>query len=118
MNPDANRPVPEIGTFPKAEIGDEPGIPRRPGLRRGPPAGWRVATVASSFLLLSAVAGMASLLAGTLLLLPLALLAAPFLLRRRLRRNGHNSHNASHQSGGWRRRSSIFQPWGGKRSMA
>jgi hypothetical protein len=115
MNPDANRPVPEIGTFPKAEIGDEPGLPRRPGLRRGPPAGWRVATVASSFLLLSVVAGMASLLAGTLLLLPLALLAAPFFLRRKLRRKNPQS---SHQSGGWRRHSSIFQPWGGKRSMA
>lgn len=112
MNSDPNRPVPEIGTFPKAEIGDEPGMPRRPGMRRGPPAGWRVATVASSFLLLSVVAGMASLLAGTLLLLPLALLAAPFLLRRKMRRH------PTRQSGGWRRHSSIFQAWGGKRSMA
>ena len=112
MNSDPNRPVPEIGTFPKAEIGDEPGMPRRPGLRRGPPTGWRVATVASGFMLLSVVAGLASLLAGTLLLLPLALLAAPFLLRRKQRRN------RAHQSGSWRRQSSIFQPWGGKRRMA
>lgn len=118
MNPDANRPIPEIGTFPKAEIGDEPGIPRRPGLRRGPPAGWRVATVASSFLLLSAVAGMASLLAGALLLLPLALLAAPFFMRRWLRRKAPNTRHSPIQSGGWRRQSSRFQPWGGKRSMA
>ena len=115
MNSEPNRPAPEIGTYPKAEVGDEPGLPRRPGLRRGPPAGWRVATVASSFLLLSVVAGMASLLAGTLLLLPLALLAAPFLLRRKLRRGQSKQSN---QSGGWRRHSSIFQPWGGKRSMA
>lgn len=112
MNSDPNRPVPEIGTFPKAEPGDEPARPRRPGFRRGPPTGWRVATVASSFMLLSVVAGMVSLLAGTLLLLPLALLAAPFFLRRRHRRH------RSYQSGGWRRQSSIFQPWGGKRSMA
>lgn len=112
MNSDPKRPVPQIGTFPKAEAGDEPGIPRRRGLRRGPPTGWRVATVASSFMLLSVVAGMASLLAGTLLLLPLALMAAPFLLRRKQRRH------RSHQSGGWRRQSSIFQAWGGKRSMA
>lgn len=115
MNPDPNRTVPEIGTYSKAETGDEAGIPRRPGLRRGPPAGWRVATVASSFLLLSAVAGMASLLAGTLLLLPLALLATPFLVRRKLRRNSSRSTN---QSVGWRRHNSIFQSWWGKRSMA
>ena len=115
MNSEPNRPTPEIGTYPKAEVGDEPGLPRRPGLRRGPPAGWRVATVASSFLLLSVVAGMASLLAGALLLLPLAALIAPFLLRRKLRRNTSRHGN---QSGGSRRHSSIFQPWGGKRSMA
>ena len=109
MKFETNRPAPEIGKYPKAEIGDEPGLPRRQGLRRGRPEGWRVATVASSFLLLSLVAGLLSLLAGTLLLLPLAALAAPFLLRRKLRRT---------QSGGGRRHNSIFQPWGGKRSIA
>ncbi|MDB5104293.1 MAG: hypothetical protein JWP91_1982 [Fibrobacteres bacterium] len=77
---------PEIGTF--GDDRNEPGLPRRPGLRRGPPAGWRMATVASSLLLLSAVAGMASLLAGAVLLLPLAILAAPLILRRRMRRTG------------------------------
>lgn len=77
---------PEIGRF--GDDAEEPELPRRPGLRRGPPAGWRVATLASSILLLSAVAGMASLMAGALLLLPLGILAAPFLLRRRKRRTG------------------------------
>ncbi|HKP94504.1 MAG TPA: hypothetical protein VJ385_01985 [Fibrobacteria bacterium] len=76
---------PEIGRYGDPER-DDPGMLRRPGLRRGPPAGWRVATMASSLLLLSAVAGMASLMAGVLLLLPLAALAAPFLWRRRRRR--------------------------------
>jgi hypothetical protein len=77
---------PEIGRY--GSEGDGPGKPRRPALRRGPPAGWRVATVASSLLLLSAVAGMASLMAGALLLLPLAVLAAPFLIRKRRNRGG------------------------------
>jgi hypothetical protein len=76
---------PEIGRYGDSDVS---GGPRRAGLRRGPPAGWRVATMASSLLLLSAVAGMASLMAGALLLLPLAALAAPFLLRRRRNRNG------------------------------
>ncbi|MDB5047286.1 MAG: hypothetical protein JWO30_357 [Fibrobacteres bacterium] len=78
---------PEIGRYADSGEGG-PGGPRRPGLRRGPPAGWRVATVASSILLLSAVAGMASLMAGALLLLPLAILAAPFLIRRKRSRTG------------------------------
>jgi hypothetical protein len=80
---------PEIGRYGDS-VGDGP---RRPGFRRGPPASWRVATVASSVLLLSAVAGMASLFAGALLLLPLAILAAPFLLRRRHRRPANMPRN-------------------------
>jgi hypothetical protein len=92
MKPDQDSETarkPEIGTYAHSDdAGDEPGIPKRPGLRRGPPAGWRMATIASSVLLLSIVAGMASLLAGALFLLPVAALVAPFLLRRKLRRSG------------------------------
>lgn len=109
---DPNRPAPEVGTFAQADLGDEPGILRRVGIRRGPPTGWRVATVASSFLLLSAVAGMMSLLAGLFLLMPLAVLALPFLARLRSRRG------PAPQSGGPRRHSSMFQSWGGRRSIA
>jgi hypothetical protein len=42
-----------------------------------------MASLASGFLVLSVVAGLVSLLAGMLLLLPLAVLALPWVLRRR-----------------------------------
>jgi hypothetical protein len=84
---------PEIGRYDEAAANGAGGFRGRE-FRRGPPAGWRVATVASSLLLLSAVAGVASLMAGALLLLPLAALAAPFLLRRRRRREMARSASA------------------------
>lgn len=84
---------PEIGRYPDPDGGRQipaDGIRRNSSpshrLRRGPPAGWRMATLASGLIALSAVAGLASLLAGAMLLLPLGILAIPFLIRARNRR--------------------------------
>jgi hypothetical protein len=89
---------PEVGRY-----ADEAGKGSRQGsgFKHGPAAGWRLdawrfagwrttalraATVITSVLLLSTVAGVASLLAGALFLLPVVVMAAPFLIRRRRRR--------------------------------
>jgi hypothetical protein len=61
----------------------------------------RAATVMTSVLLLSAVAGIASLLAGALFLLPLIALAAPFLIRSR-RRRARLAARRAYRRGGYR----------------
>lgn len=83
---------PEIGRYPDPE-GRNHAEGRLAGLRRGPPTGWRMAAAASGLVALSAMAGLASLFAGALLLLPLAVLAIPFLVRR--------SRNRNRRSGGF-----------------
>jgi hypothetical protein len=75
---------PEVGTYPRPDGSDADTEGRGPMEKpwHGPPAGWRVATLASGFLVLSVFAGVVSLLAGMLLILPLAILALPFVLHQ------------------------------------
>ena len=75
---------PEVGTYPRPDGSDADTEGRGPMEKawHGPPTGWRVATLASGFLLLSVFAGVVSLLAGMLLIMPVALLALPFVLHR------------------------------------
>jgi hypothetical protein len=101
---------PEVGRF-ADDSGEGSGPQRGPGSKHGPAAGWRdadwrtaglrAATVMASVLLLSAVAGIASLLAGALFLLPLIVLAAPFLIRGRRRRARLAARQAYRRGGYW-----------------
>ncbi|GEM_PF-3580514 len=75
---------PDIGTWPHLDGSDADTESLGPmgNSRRGPPTGWRMASLASGFLILSVLAGVVSLLAGMVLILPLALLATPFVVHR------------------------------------
>jgi len=92
---------PEIGRYPDPEdLGPAAGRPT--GQFRRPAVGWRVAAAASGLVALSAMAGLASILAGAFLLLPLAVLFLPFVIRRSLNRNRRSGSLFQRRPAGFR----------------